>query len=926
LPYALDRNPRLDWSDYLIWIARVQSQAVVLLTVDGHVATWTLGAGQLLGHQPEEIVGRHFSAFYPPEEIALGKPESDLAIALERGQLEQEGFRTRRSGARFYAHSSITALRDAHGQLRGFGLCLSDVSDHHKTEHELRRVVAQTGTKGSGVRPAVTLPTPTDTSETTRRREEHASYLARASSVLSSSLDYETMLRALAGLLVPGLSDWCVVHLLSDGQLRNVASAHVDPAKLELVNTSERLHPPEPESERGVWNVLRSGQPELVEEVDAAVLRKFAANDADLEHLLGWGATSLLIVPLRMRERVSGTISLISESPLRRFDQCDLALAEEIGRRAGAAIENAELYVAERKAREQLELLAKAGETLASTFEYEETLRQVVDITLPALADFSFFDVVEGGEVRRIAAAYDNPELDELVKQTHWMRDIPAEKNVCALSSGEAGFHPCIDRDFREQLAPSPEHLAMLEKLELGSLLTVPLISRSELLGSLTLCFGASQRHHTTGDLKLAEELARRAAIAVVQARLYENARSAAARAEEAARAAEEAGRIKDEFLATVSHELRTPLNAILGWASLLQKRGVDPSAAKGIEVIHRNAQAQGKIIEDILDASRIITGQLRLDLKPAQIAQIARDAMEVVKPSADAKGIAIDFSPPENIPLLLVDADRLRQVIWNLLSNAVKFTDPGGRVTIQIGHGGTGIFLSVADTGRGIEAEFLPHVFERFRQADSSTTRRVGGLGLGLAIVRQIVELHGGQVDVTSAGPGSGATFTMTLPVRTAMPDAPQNDEPTQRRVITATERRPASLSGLRVLVVDDECDARDLVGTLLREAGAAVETAASAAEGFERLTSFRPHVLVSDVGMPDEDGHAFMRRIRALDPALGGNTPSIALTAYTRGEDRAKALAVGFNTHIGKPVNSDALLGAISKLGRLSQHAAKT
>jgi PAS domain S-box-containing protein len=926
LSYALDRSPRLTWNDYLLWIARVQSQAFVLLAVNGQVATWTRGAGQLLGHEPEAVVGRHFSTFYLPEDIALGKPESDLALALERGQLDEEGFRTRRSGARFYARSSITALRDVHGQLRGFGLWLSDVSDHHKTEHELRRAVAQAGTRRSGIRPAVMLPAPSDASEAARRREEHASYLARATSVLSSSLDYETMLRALAELLVPGIADWCAVHILSDGQLRNVAFTHAEPAKLERVNTSEREHPPMPESERGVWNVLRSGRPELVEEVDAAVLRKFAANQADLEHLLGWGATSLLIVPIRIRERVSGTISLVSESPLRRFDQYDLLLAEEIGRRAGAAIENAKLYVAEKKAREQLEILAKAGETLASTFDYEETLQKVVDITLPALADFSFFDVVEGGEVRRIAAAYDDPELDELVKQTHWTRAIAPEKNLCALSSGVAGFHPRIDRAFWKEIATSPEHLAVLQKLELGSLLTVPLISRSELLGSLTLCFGASRRHHTAGDLKLAEELARRAAIAVVQARLYENARSAATRAEEAARQAEEAGRIKDEFLATVSHELRTPLNAILGWASLLQKRGVDPSAAKGIDVIHRNAEAQGKIIEDILDASRIITGKLRLDLKPAHLAPIAREAVEVVRPSADAKGITIDFSPPENVPLLLVDADRLRQVIWNLLSNAVKFTDPGGRVTIHIGRGEAGVFLSVTDTGHGIAADFLPHVFDRFRQADSSTTRRVGGLGLGLAIVRQLVELHGGQVEARSAGPGSGATFTMTLPVRTVMPDTSESDEPTQRRVITTTERRPTSLSGYRVLVVDDECDARDLVGTLLREAGAAVETAASAAEGFDRLTTFRPHVLVSDVGMPDEDGHAFMRRIRALDPAHGGSVPSIALTAYTRGEDRAKALAVGFTTHIGKPVNSDALLGAISKLARLSQHSAKT
>jgi len=918
-------KPKLFWNEYLGLVARVRTYAMVLLDPGGVLATWTGGAEALFGHPADCVIGRHFSCLYAAEDVALGKPESDLELVRRTGHLDEEGFRVRGDGSRFYASSSLTALYDEGERLSGFGLILRDRSDQHRNEQELRQS-SQPPAPSSGSRPGFAMPASYDEAEATRRREEHASYLARASSTLSSSLDYEAMLRALAGLLVPGLSDWCAVHVLTDGQLRSVATAHVDPAKLEPCREFQDTYPPNPESPRGVWNVLRTGRPELLDRVDDELLRQLARDDAHLDLLRGLGMTSLMIVPIRMRDRVSGTISLVSAALHRHYDQYDLVLAEELGRRAGSAIENATLYVAEKKAREQLEILAKAGETLASTSDYEQTLQEVVRITLPALADFSFFDVIENGAVRRIAAAYDDPELDALVKQTSWVRAAHPEKNLCALSSGVAGFHPRIDASWLEDVATGPEHLELLRKTELGSMLTVPLIARAELLGALTLCFGPSRRHHTKGDWKLAEELARRAAIAVVQARLYENARAAAARAEEAARLAEEAGRIKDEFLATVSHELRTPLNAILGWASLLQKRGVDPSAAKGIDVIHRNAEAQGKIIEDILDASRIITGKLRLDLKAADLARIAHDAIEVVRPSADAKGIVIDFSPPEELCALSCDPDRLQQVVWNLLSNAVKFTDAGGSIVIRVGMNGSGLFLSVADTGRGIGPDFLPHVFERFRQADSSTTRRVGGLGLGLAIVRQIVELHGGEVNAISAGPGAGSTFTLTLPVRPAPADCSENDEPTLRRVLTSNDRLPTSLSGLRVLVVDDEGDARDLVGTLLREAGAVVETAASAAEGFERLREFRPNVLVSDVGMPDEDGHAFMRRIRALDPALGGSVPSIALTAYTRGEDRAKALAVGFTTHIGKPVNSDALLGAVSNLARLSQRPVKT
>lgn len=390
----------------------------------------------------------------------------------------------------------------------------------------------------------------------------------------------------------------------------------------------------------------------------------------------------------------------------------------------------------------------------------------------------------------------------------------------------------------------------------------------------------------------------------------------------EARQQAETANRLKDEFLATLSHELRTPLNAILGWSQILKLRNLNEAETqKALETIERSARAQNQLIEDILDVSRIITGKLRLDVRAVDLPSVIEAAMDAARPAAEAKAIRLQSLLDPQAGPISGDPDRLQQVVWNLLSNAIKFTDKGGRVQVRLERVNSHIEITVSDTGKGIESEFLPHVFDRFRQSDGSMTRRHGGLGLGLAIVRQLIELHGGMVSVESAGEGKGSTFIVNLPL---MPVRREPSSVTPRVHPSASENDlpdcSAELNGLHILLVDDEADSRELLKVVLSTCGAFVKTASSAAEAFELVTNEKFDVIVSDIGMPEEDGFTLMSKIRALPQNQGGSVPAIALTAYARAEDRVQALRAGFQMHIAKPVEPTELIAVVANLsGRI-------
>ena len=422
---------------------------------------------------------------------------------------------------------------------------------------------------------------------------------------------------------------------------------------------------------------------------------------------------------------------------------------------------------------------------------------------------------------------------------------------------------------------------------------------------SLTVSPIYDDEGHVIGASKIARDITEQTRLAHENARLYLEA--------------QEANRMKDEFLAVLSHELRTPLNAIVGYSRLL-RGGVlaGEKAERGLEILERNASWLTQIVEDVLDVSRIVSGKIRLDVQPVHLQAIVHEAVATVQPAANAKGVTLQTMVDPRVGPVSGDPDRLQQVLWNLVTNAVKFTPRGGRVQVRVERVASHVELIVSDTGAGISADFLPHVFERFRQAEAGTTRKTGGLGLGLSIVRHIVEMHGGTVQADSAGEGQGATFCVQLPLMAVRPAGldPRREHPRTDRRQPLTQL--GDLHGVRVLAIDDEEDALTLLRVVLETAGADVDTVSSPFAAVDRIESFHPDVIVMDLGMPEMDGFELITRIRASANPAVRDVPAAALTAFARSEDRTKALQTGFEMHIAKPVDPGELVASVAMLVR--------
>jgi signal transduction histidine kinase/CheY-like chemotaxis protein len=570
----------------------------------------------------------------------------------------------------------------------------------------------------------------------------------------------------------------------------------------------------------------------------------------------------------------------------------------------------------EAQARRRLEALTDLSNALCTALTREEVARVVVDRGMRAAnADTCVLYVKrEDGALELLA---DRGAAAEVIEQVRHLDPSTPNASLRALQTGESLWVETEEgyRSLFPELADIGTNAPRAR-----AFWSVPLVVGGVAIGVIGMgfyrerTFSPDERVFVHAFAGQCAQALRRAAVAAENARLYRAER-------EARELADASNRMKDEFLATVSHELRTPLNAILGWARLLSSTKLDDARrGRAVAVIERNALTMAQLVEDLLDVSRIVSGKMRLDVRSVDLPAVLDAALDAIRPVAEMKRVSLVRHADPSAAVVRGDAARLQQVAWNLLSNAVKFTPADGRVEVALVLSGEFVELSVNDNGKGIDPRFLPHVFEPFRQAEPTATRAHGGLGLGLAITRRLIELHGGRIEARSPGEGLGATFVVHLPLSGAR-------EATVHRAIGATPGRPIDvppgLRGLHVLVVDDDDDTRQLTAEVLERCGCRVTLVGGAAEALRVIEGDLPQVVLSDIGMPDEDGLSLIRRIRALTPAQGGGVPAAALTAYARQDDRRAFLRAGYTMHLTKPLDPCELVAAVVTL---SGHASPT
>jgi PAS domain S-box-containing protein len=836
--------------------------AIVSKDLDGTIQSWNRGAELLFGYTAEEAIGRSIRIIIPQDRQS---EEDEVLARIRRGQSIShfETIRQRKDGTLVPISLTVSPLRNEAGVIVGVSKIARDLSERRHAEQLLESArLAQ-----------VDL-------------QRRLMTLVAASSSLLLSPRVEHVMPAALNLVTQLLdADASAMWRISRGTWRIGA----------LQGVSESF------SSRvvGAYRTAHTGNGPSADPMIAVDVMSDPMLEAQRDAYAGEAIVSLMAVPLRIGSDMSGTLVAYYRKT-HHFSEVEIETARALGNLVSAAITTAELYDVQRRSREQSDLLAAATAVLSGSLDYQETLRRIARLAVPQLADWCAVDLeVEDSRIERVALAHVDGAKAEKARdlQKKYPPDPDSSSGVHeVLRTGAPILVSDVTDAMLEARARSPEHLAGLRELGVRSYMSVPLRVHNRTLGVLSFVAGESGRQYDAFDLQFAQDLATRAAMAVENARAYQETLRA--------------NRLKDEFLATLSHELRTPLNAILGYARMLKSGMVDPERLpRAVEIIHKNSVALTKIVEDVLDVSRIVSGKLRLKTQTLDLAPVVAASVETVQPAAEAKGIALHAVMEPGPAQVIGDPDRLQQVMWNVLSNAVKFTPNGGTISVRLEPADGCVDIIVTDTGLGIAPEFLPHIFERFRQGDSRFAREFGGLGLGLAIARHIVEMHGGTIQASSEGPGQGSTFRLRLPathaVKVSMEPAPvQHNRAGRHR-----------LEGVHVLVVDDDVDALSMVRELLETEGASVTTALSAYEALTLIEQQHPDLLLSDIGMPAMDGFELIRRIREL-PSSIGELPAAALTAYAQPEDRTRALRSGFQAHLAKPIDPGELLTAVERL----------
>lgn len=846
-------------SYFLASIVESSEDAIIGKTLDGVILSWNAAAERIYGYTADEVKGRNIDILVPldrKDELA------NMYDALRKGVSipHLETSRIRKNGELIDVALTLSPMREESGQLTGVSAIERDITDRKRADQEREAMAAQL--------------------ESERLRQNN----------LVAN--------------VPGVVWEAWGEPDQSAQRIDFVSDHVE--KMLGYSVDQWLSTP------NFW--LTIVHPEDTQRAAQEAAAIFASRKGGISRFR-WLASDGRVVWV---EAQSVVVCDDHENPI--------------------GLRGVTMDITERKrAEDSQRFLAEASGLLASSLDYETTLASVAKLAVPMLADWCTVYIMEEstGGLRQVAIAHSNPAKVKAAQDLS--RRYPPDPSAPigvpnVMRTGRPEFYPHIDQQRLELASKSPELAEILRKEGLRSGMIVPLVARNRTLGTITLLTAESGRVYDRIDLALAEDLAHRIALAVDNARLYREAQAALIAREDALglrdellerehaarQEAETANRAKDEFLATVSHELRTPLNAILGWAHMLRANNLDQSTqSRALETIERNAKSQAQLIEDILDVSRIVTGKLRLDVRPVELAPVLESAIDSVRPAADAKDIRIEAILDPRAGPVSGDANRLQQIVWNLVANAVKFTGKGGRVQVRLERVRSRVEIIVSDTGQGITVEFLPYVFDRFRQADATSTRRYGGLGLGLAIVRHLTEMHGGVVAAASPGEGLGATFTVKLPVIAVHSDELSSDRAHPASGGSVSALPPSNLYGVKVLVVDDEPDTREMLRVMVGQFGASVKICSSSAEALNLLKDWEPDVIVSDIEMPDEDGYEFIRKVRRAEAKTGARLiPAVALTAYARFEDRVRALSAGYQMHIAKPAEPAELAIVIASL----------